>query len=137
MKARLRNYQRLEAQVDLQKRIYTCHSSIGKDEMSSHQHLVTTLAFAAGVLLTLGFKDFYPDLERRFRRQRRQGLTATNEARLAHGIQLHSEQPKVNLQLDKYEIKDGIDGAIGNTPLIRIRSLSERTGCDILAKCEV
>lgn len=29
-------------------------------------------------------------------------------------------------------IVDGVDGLIGNTPLMRIRSLSEATGCTIL-----
>src|SRR5437773_10322268 len=30
----------------------------------------------------------------------------------------------------------GIDGYIGNTPLIRLRRLSELTGCEILGKAE-
>ena len=34
------------------------------------------------------------------------------------------------------EIVDGFVGAIGNTPLIRLRRASERTGCEILAKAE-
>ncbi len=34
------------------------------------------------------------------------------------------------------EIRDGFVGAIGNTPLIRLRRASERTGCEILAKAE-
>jgi cysteine synthase A len=34
-------------------------------------------------------------------------------------------------------IKEGIEGCIGDTPLIRIKSLSDYTGCDILAKAEV
>ena len=34
-------------------------------------------------------------------------------------------------------IANGIESCIGNTPLIRIKSLSEATGCDILAKAEV
>jgi cysteine synthase A len=34
-------------------------------------------------------------------------------------------------------IKEGIEGTIGNTPLIKIRSLSDATGCEILAKAEV
>jgi hypothetical protein len=38
---------------------------------------------------------------------------------------------------DGDEIVDGIEGCIGNTPLIRIKSLSALTGCDILAKAEV
>lgn len=33
-------------------------------------------------------------------------------------------------------IPEGIEGCIGNTPLFKIKSLSEATGCDILAKAE-
>ncbi len=34
------------------------------------------------------------------------------------------------------DIKNGFVGAIGNTPLIRLNSFSEETGCEILAKAE-
>src|SRR3546814_6949088 len=34
------------------------------------------------------------------------------------------------------DVCDGFVGAIGNTPLIRLRKLSEETGCDILGKAE-
>ncbi|BDA42261.1 Cysteine synthase 2 [Coccomyxa sp. Obi] len=34
-------------------------------------------------------------------------------------------------------IADGVEGLIGDTPLVRIRSLSEQTGCEILAKAEM
>ncbi|KAJ3343639.1 hypothetical protein HDU93_007520 [Gonapodya sp. JEL0774] len=34
------------------------------------------------------------------------------------------------------KIVDGIEGLVGNTPMVRIRSLSEETGCEILAKAE-
>jgi len=34
------------------------------------------------------------------------------------------------------DIRDGFIGAIGNTPLIRLRRISEETGCDILGKAE-
>jgi cysteine synthase A len=34
------------------------------------------------------------------------------------------------------EICDGFPGSVGNTPLVRIRSLSEATGATILGKCE-
>jgi len=34
------------------------------------------------------------------------------------------------------EICDGFIGTIGNTPLIRLRKISEETGCDILGKAE-
>ena len=40
-------------------------------------------------------------------------------------------------QSTKPDIPDGIESCIGNTPLLRIRSLSEATGCDIFAKAEV
>lgn len=33
-------------------------------------------------------------------------------------------------------ISDGFSGAVGNTPLIRLRTVSEETGCEILAKAE-
>lgn len=34
------------------------------------------------------------------------------------------------------DIKNGFPGTIGNTPLIRINSFSEETGCEILGKAE-
>src|SRR5258708_19782836 len=34
------------------------------------------------------------------------------------------------------EIRDGFAATIGNTPLIRLRKLSEETGCEILGKAE-
>jgi len=34
------------------------------------------------------------------------------------------------------DIKDGFLGTVGNTPLIRLHSLSEETGCEILGKAE-
>src|SRR6201994_1404200 len=33
-------------------------------------------------------------------------------------------------------IADGFTGSVGNTPLIRVRRISEETGCEILAKAE-
>ncbi|UCH49367.1 MAG: pyridoxal-phosphate dependent enzyme, partial [Betaproteobacteria bacterium] len=34
------------------------------------------------------------------------------------------------------DIRDGLVESIGNTPLIRLRKLSEQTGCNILGKAE-
>src|SRR5690242_21506868 len=34
------------------------------------------------------------------------------------------------------DIRDGLVGAIGHTPLIRLRGPSQRTGCEILGKAE-
>jgi cysteine synthase len=38
--------------------------------------------------------------------------------------------------VDAMQIRDGFVGAIGNTPLIRLRGPSERTGCNVLGKAE-
>ncbi|KAJ9153928.1 hypothetical protein P3X46_027315 [Hevea brasiliensis] len=44
---------------------------------------------------------------------------------------------KKNLQLSKKKKpRNGLIDAVGDTPLIRINSLSEATGCEILGKCE-
>ncbi|KAF2224235.1 tryptophan synthase beta subunit-like PLP-dependent enzyme [Elsinoe ampelina] len=100
------------------------------------------LAFAGGILITLGYKDLYPDLERRFRasnrwRSRRQSLIATSkdEIRLEDHSDRDPDSPSPTAARE-YEIKEGIEGTIGNTPMIRIMSLSDYTGCDILAKAE-
>jgi cysteine synthase A len=102
-----------------------------------------TVAFIAGILLTLGFKDFYPDLERRYQRRRRavdtSSRTTTFDSRRASGyfppVKLEDHTKRQSL-LPPPEIPDGIEGCIGNTPLFRIQSLSEATGCEIYAKAE-
>jgi cysteine synthase A len=43
----------------------------------------------------------------------------------------------ISLDRGAGSIKEGIEGCIGDTPLIKIKSLSEYTGCEILAKAEV
>ncbi|KAG6553458.1 hypothetical protein Mapa_004370 [Marchantia paleacea] len=46
-----------------------------------------------------------------------------------------AEEKEKALRL-KRSVKNGLVGLIGNTPLIRIRSLSDATGCEILGKAE-
>lgn len=43
----------------------------------------------------------------------------------------------VTLERRVGDVKEGIEGCIGDTPLIKIKSLSEFTGCEIYAKAEV
>ncbi|TPX55284.1 hypothetical protein PhCBS80983_g05453 [Powellomyces hirtus] len=45
-------------------------------------------------------------------------------------------QSTFNLGIKTDDIRDGVAGLIGDTPLFRISSLSEATGCEILAKAE-
>ncbi|KAF2085656.1 cysteine synthase [Saccharata proteae CBS 121410] len=83
--------------------------------MENHARLYVIGAFVAGILLTLGYKDVYPDLERRFRAARRRPSRAVDR---------------------RASLASRIEGCIGNTPLFKIKSLSEATGCEILAKAE-
>ncbi|KAI3530661.1 pyridoxal-phosphate dependent enzyme [Colletotrichum filicis] len=118
------------------------------------------LAFTAGILVTLGFKDFYPDLERRYQRRRnrraRNNTSTVDPSRrssLFWGPPVQLEDHETASEADEAAaaallttlggsawnpplIADGVAGAIGNTPLIKIRSLSEATGRVILAKAE-
>lgn len=138
-------------------------------------------AFFAGVLLTLGFKDLYPDLERRFRRHRRLRRKRYQQARNSTivgagldkscgaynddnddvddnddddddegdpiGLEDHTrnDDPEGSSGTAKGRrrhepdamVPDGIEACVGNTPLFRIKSLSEETGCEIWAKAEV
>ena len=95
-----------------------------------------TAAFISGILLTLGFKDFYPDLERRFRRRRRENANclATLDSGLSRHVSLDDHERRIQA---RPQIPEGIERTIGNTPLFKIKSLSEATSCDILAKAEV
>ncbi|KAK9765000.1 Cysteine synthase 2 [Basidiobolus ranarum] len=54
---------------------------------------------------------------------------------LATQLWSHRNTPKKSKKAEKH-IVDGVEGLIGNTPLMRIKSLSEATGCEILAKAE-
>ncbi|KOS19168.1 Cysteine synthase 2 [Escovopsis weberi] len=95
------------------------------------------VAFTAGILLTLGFKDLYPDLERRFHsRDRLRTFPETAEEGKRQGRR-HGASP---VHLEDHEsdaaISAGLEACIGNTPLLQIRSLSEATGRVILAKAE-
>jgi hypothetical protein len=54
------------------------------------------------------------------------------ERRIEHGHEF--EQRPIELRSD--EISNGVLGLIGNTPLVRIASLSDALGCDILGKAE-
>lgn len=121
--------------------------------------LYLTSAFIAGILLTLGFKDFYPDLERRFRRARAARLSKANSSSgssstsAGAGICDTNENKNERITLEDNTIaggvggrwddevaggvRDGIETCVGNTPLFRIKSLSEETGCEIFAKAEV
>ncbi|EER29741.1 hypothetical protein D8B26_003676 [Coccidioides posadasii str. Silveira] len=86
------------------------------------QFYIPAVAFLAGVIATIGLRDIYYCLSS----QQKQHDTDCNQSKTA-GFSLNHGPPPIS---------NGIEGCIGNTPLIRIKSLSEATGCDILAKAE-
>ena len=86
--------------------------------MSNHRVYIGA-AFVAGVVVALSLKEL-------FDRARRRPTPGDYDADLINSVR-HGPPA----------IVDGVEGCIGNTPLIRIKSLSEATGCEILAKAEV
>ncbi|KAI4870201.1 PALP-domain-containing protein [Hypoxylon rubiginosum] len=117
------------------------------DHPKAYGTAAVAVAFAAGVLMTLGAKDLYPDLERRFqerklRRRPRRGTDARRSSLFWGPVELEDHEaggggvPGPTQIPRDAGISDGIEGCIGRTPLIKIRSLSEATGRTILAKAE-
>uniref|UniRef100_L2FYX0 Cysteine synthase 2 n=1 Tax=Colletotrichum fructicola (strain Nara gc5) TaxID=1213859 RepID=L2FYX0_COLFN len=121
------------------------------NHLKAYGSAALALAFTAGILVTLGFKDFYPDLERRYQRRRTRrretGGSSTDPSRRSSAfwgppVQLEDHESGSDADaaaLGAWNpplIAEGVAGAIGNTPLIKIRSLSEATGRTILAKAE-
>jgi cysteine synthase len=118
------------------------------DHPKAYGTAAIAVAFTAGILVTLGFKDFYPDLETRYQRKRRStrstGGNASSDPRrgsLFWGapvkLEDHEPLPREETNVDEDGFGSGIEACIGNTPLIKIRSLSEATGRTILAKAEL
>jgi cysteine synthase len=125
--------------------------------MSAHPRAygsaAVAIAFIAGVLITLGFKDFYPDLERRYQQQDRQ-VTRKKSRRLSVASEADAARRRSSffwgggpVALEDRESDAaylpptagpvvGIEGCIGHTPLVEIKSLSDATGRTILAKAE-
>ncbi|EKG22060.1 Cysteine synthase/cystathionine beta-synthase P-phosphate-binding site [Macrophomina phaseolina MS6] len=112
-------------------------------DQNQHLRLWVGGAFIAGILLTLGYKDVYPDLERRYRAARQPKPRRLDKRssvwtlRSVHKVELKDNTADPDsFDLPEEHIAEGIEGCIGNTPLIKIKSLSEATGCEILAKAE-
>ena len=105
--------------------------------MESRPKLYASVAFVAGILLTLGYKDFYPDLEFRFWRRRKRNRTLAGAGLSADGfISLEDHEAENGIHSENV-VPKGIEACIGNTPLFKVESLSQETGCEILVKAEV
>lgn len=115
------------------------------DHPKAYGTAAVAVAFTAGIIVTLGFKDVYPDLERRYRRNHRSARGSNSNSGpwrrdsffWGPPVQLEDHEANPSPHAHDHGIpSDGIEACIGNTPLIKIQSLSEATGCTILAKAE-
>ncbi|CAG7955759.1 unnamed protein product [Penicillium salamii] len=85
--------------------------------MPDHSTAYIGTAFAAGVCLALAYQEISrPKCEGKAQEQPK-----------THGLEARAGPPAT---------VEGIEGCIGNTPLFRIKSLSDETGCEILGKAE-
>ncbi|KAF2013202.1 PALP-domain-containing protein [Aaosphaeria arxii CBS 175.79] len=87
--------------------------------MPDRSQYYTLGAFLLGVVLTSAWTQQWSSSPSRKSRNRQRPNVKDHEGSAEHD-----------------GIKEGIEGCIGNTPLIKIKSLSEATGCEILAKAE-
>lgn len=87
-------------------------------------------AFVAGVLVTVALTEIY----------HRCTPQSTSTTTIKDGAAEDFQDDKALLSSVRHgppAIVEGVEGCIGNTPLLRIKSLSDETGCEILAKAEV
>ncbi|CAG7964882.1 unnamed protein product [Penicillium nalgiovense] len=86
--------------------------------MPDHSAAYVGTAFVAGVCLAFAYQEFS---------RPGQEDNVTEQLSPTSGLVARPGPPS---------IVEGIEGCIGNTPLFRIKSLSDETGCEILGKAE-
>ncbi|KAJ1023568.1 hypothetical protein NDA16_003185 [Ustilago loliicola] len=104
----------------------------------SHRKSTFLIGVFTGLVLGLGsITSVFFFAERRERKRRRRKLRS-------YGLDDEDEEERRRRELrgrDPIQIRSGqvvrgVEGLIGNTPLMRINSLSDATGCEILGKAE-
>ncbi|EFR02128.1 cysteine synthase 2 [Nannizzia gypsea CBS 118893] len=100
-------------------------------EETSRTPVYVAAAFATGAICTIAI-DRLLRSDGVLNQREHEGKDAMNGHSIINGIGYPESPPKPQPP----PIVDGIEGCIGNTPMVRIRSLSEATGCEILAKAE-
>ncbi|WFD41643.1 cysteine synthase [Malassezia psittaci] len=108
--------------------------SSGLNRLWSNRHTLFGLGFVSGLIVGLGSLAFA-----RLHKTLLRTVWNPRLPRRWSAKKLGYESPELFQPVELVRsgrIVDGIAGTIGNTPLIRINSLSELTGCEILGKAE-
>jgi cysteine synthase A len=110
--------------------------------MPDQTRYYTLGAFALGIVLTTAYNQYssaksdHDDAKRQLKQQQKliSRFTKINDL---DTLKKSLVELETSIQNGAGNIKEGIEGCIGDTPLIKIKSLSDYTGCEILAKAEV
>lgn len=94
-------------------------------------------AFVLGVTLTVALNQRICEQDEHEKNIYQKILSTLKNGNSSNTVEKSSIDAKTTPKKNVENIKEGIEGCIGNTPLIKIKSLSEYTGCDILVKAEV
>ncbi|EPQ28086.1 uncharacterized protein PFL1_04413 [Pseudozyma flocculosa PF-1] len=114
------------------------HLSFWSNFLAHHRRSTFFLGLCTGLVLGLGsLTSVFYLAEKRERKRRRRRLRA-------YGLDDDDEDERLrreirgrdSIQIRSGQVVRGIEGLIGNTPLMRINSLSDLTGCEILGKAE-
>ncbi|KAH0547975.1 hypothetical protein GP486_008283, partial [Trichoglossum hirsutum] len=94
-------------------------------------YLYLAASFAAGILTAIGFREILS-----FPRSSRSHVHVATDRAAPKSHRSSEGEEDDGEEEGRPDIKEGIEGCIGDTPLLRIKSLSDATGCEILAKAE-
>lgn len=119
--------------------------TLSTNKMSDRSQFAILGAFVLGVVLTAAYNQRIAHLKEENKNSspqwqlRQQQKLISRFAKINDLDTLKSSLSELELSLERKaeDIKEGIEGCIGDTPLIKIKSLSEFTGCEIFAKAEV
>lgn len=111
--------------------------------MSGYTRYYIIGAFLVGVAVTTAYRDRAAEGEpkdegsEKLLKQQRKLLSEFAKINDLDTLKTTLVELESSLRNGAGDIKEGIEGCIGDTPLIKIKSLSDYTGCEILAKAEV
>ncbi|QRC98293.1 hypothetical protein JI435_043730 [Parastagonospora nodorum SN15] len=111
---------------------------------ADHTRYYVLGAFALGIVLTVTYNQQsksaqrldHDDAHQQLKQQQKKLIARLAKIKDLNVLKKSLAELDVALEKGPGCIKEGIEGCIGDTPLIKIKSLSNYTGCEILAKAE-